>query len=398
MKKITLVAFLCAMIMAPSVNAQEVAKVQDPSQGYLLNRFQDNWFISAEAGAGVFFSHGDKDLKFGKRITPSFNLSVGKWFSPIIGLRLGADVYKAKGLTEHGIGMTNTANGNMFEQKFWQVGPAADVLVNVTNWWCGYHPGRVYNAVVYAGFDAHFALVKGAKGNDKWGRVSSNFGARVGLLNTFALSKQVDFLLDLRVDLAQAEADGPGYKRFNGYGTVMAGFAYKFKKRTWSQPEVTVMPEVVSKYSDAEGDALVARLQAADGRISSLESQLKAALNRPTTEVAQVVSNNSLATVYFPIGSSKLSGANAAIVRAAARAMKQTDKKYVVTGWADSYTGTAKVNDNIRANRANAIVKLLMKNGVKKDQITVNQGSGNLTSYGKPCANLDRAVTILEAE
>ena len=59
MKKIALIAALCAM-MVPSLNAQEVTYVEDPAQGYLLNNFKDNWFIQAEAGAGVLMSPNDK--------------------------------------------------------------------------------------------------------------------------------------------------------------------------------------------------------------------------------------------------------------------------------------------------------------------------------------------------
>lgn len=395
MKKITLLA-LCALFVAPFVSAQEVTYVEDPAQGYLQNKFKDNWFISAEAGAGVLISKYDSGLDFGKRITPSFNLSFGKWFSPIVGLRLGADVYKAKGMTEHGKFITPGAEGSLVEQKFWQMGPSADVLINLTNWWCGYHPGRVYNAVFYAGFAAHCEMAKVAGTtpgeSESWKYQGTNFGTRFGLLNTFALSKQVDFLLDIRGDLAQINADATGTK-FNGYVTVMAGFAYKFKKREWNAPTVPVCPEY--KYTDAEGDALVARLQAADAKISSLEQQLKACMNRPV-EVKEVKSvAGPMATVYFPINSSKVNVANTAILKAVANVMKaDTSKKYVITGWADSYTGTTKINDKLREARANAIAKMLKKSGVKADQIEVKTDVQNLTDFGSKAASLDRAVTI----
>ena len=60
MKKATLLAFAFAMFAgAQSIVAQEPAEnvqyVSDPSQGVLLNRMQDNWFITAEGGALIFF-------------------------------------------------------------------------------------------------------------------------------------------------------------------------------------------------------------------------------------------------------------------------------------------------------------------------------------------------------
>ncbi len=56
MKKATFIAAACALVLgAQSLAAQEVAQevtyTTDPSQGILMNRMQDNWFITAEGGA-----------------------------------------------------------------------------------------------------------------------------------------------------------------------------------------------------------------------------------------------------------------------------------------------------------------------------------------------------------
>ncbi len=395
MKKITLIALFCALFMAPSVNAQEVTYVEDPAQGYLMNRFQDNWFITAEGGAGMMFSSGDKELKFGKRITPTFNVAFGKWFSPIIGLRAGVQMYKEKGATlANGLGITSTAvKNNYFEQKFWSVGPAVDVLVNVTNWWCGYHPGRVYNAIVYGGASTHWTMAKDA--SDKWKNNGVNLGVQAGLLNTFAVSPQVDLLLDLRANLDQNRPDG-SRRKVSVFGQVMAGITYKFKKREWNAPTVPVCPEY--KYTDAEGDALVARLQAADAKIASLEQQLKACLNRPAAKATVASVDAPLATIYFPIGVSKVSREGSMIAKAAANAMKESNEKYVVTGYADNYTGGTKINDSLRKARANNIAKILKKAGVASDNLEVTTNNDNLTTFGAKSAPMDRAVTITNAK
>ena len=100
MKKITLMALACAMFMVPSLaNAQEVTYVEDPAQGYTFNRFQDNWFIEALGGAGVMMSKWDGNQDFKDRIGWKGNLFIGKWFSPIIGVRVGGEFNQMKGLT-----------------------------------------------------------------------------------------------------------------------------------------------------------------------------------------------------------------------------------------------------------------------------------------------------------
>ena len=210
---------------------------------------------------------------------------------------------------------------------------------------------------------------------------------RFSYLNTFAISKQVDVLLELEYDLNQMSLNGD---HFDSHIGIMAGFAYKFKKRTWSAPIVPVCP--TWKYTDAEGDALVARLQAADAKITDLENQLKACLNRPMPTAT--VKEGPLATVYFPINSSRIAGTNVVVVKAIANAMAETDAKYTVTGWADNYTGTADFNDELRKARANSVAKMLERNGVDADKMTINTDNNNLTGYGAKSASLDRAVTI----
>ena len=55
MKKSLLLAFGCAMLAGTAVaqNAQEVTYVEDPAQGYLFNKFSDNWFIQGEGGVSA---------------------------------------------------------------------------------------------------------------------------------------------------------------------------------------------------------------------------------------------------------------------------------------------------------------------------------------------------------
>ena len=262
-------------------------------------------------------------------------------------------------------------------------------LYNLTNWWCGYKPNRMYNGIFTAGFGVNTSFAKyGVRSQGyKWKYQQAYMNVRFSYLNTFAISKQVDVLLELEYDLNQMSLNGD---HFDSHIGIMAGFAYKFKKRTWSAPIVPVCP--TWKYTDAEGDALVARLQAADAKITDLENQLKACLNRPMPTAT--VKEGPLATVYFPINSSRIAGTNVVVVKAIANAMAETDAKYTVTGWADNYTGTADFNDELRKARANSVAKMLERNGVDADKMTINTDNNNLTCYGAKSASLDRAVTI----
>lgn len=404
MKKITFLALACAMFMGSSAaNAQEVTYVEDPAQGYLFNRFQDNWFIEAEGGAGVMMSKYDAKQDFGKRIGWKANLAVGKWFSPLLGVRLGAEINQMKGVAASSAAIGYRANGTAVAgyqpQQFNNIGGFGDVMLNVTNWWCGYHPGRVYNAIFYAGLGVHWVYERADQGRGNWkyspnDEHSRNFSARVGLLNTFAVSKHVNILLDLRFDELQEHVDGIGERTWVEYPSVLLGLSYKFNKTDWKAPTVPVCPTY--KYTDAEGDALVARLQAANDKIADLEKQLRDCLNKKPVE--QKAEEGPLATIYYPIGKSYITGVQKKVVNAVSEVMKNEDSNYVLTGWADNYTGSSAINTKLRKDRVAGVKKALEANGVASSRLDAQINDGNLTNFGAKCASLDRAVTINRAK
>ena len=399
MKKIALIVALCSMLV-PSLKAQEVTYVEDPAQGYLFNKFKDNWFVQGEIGGNVLLGPNDSKVEsFGDRIGYAFQLSVGKWFSPIIGARLGADAYLAKGAARglgNDLGLRPDLDKaeNAITQNAWNFGPTGDVLINLTNWWCGYKPNRVYNGILYLGAGVNFVTAKDPR-EDKWSfdyADSHNLSVRLGLLNKFAVSKRVDILLDLRCDLVQEHFDTE--KTRNLYAAALVGLGYNFGKTEWKAPITAVCP--TWKYTDAEGDALAARLQAAEAKIADLEKQLRDCLNRKPEVVEK--DDAPLATIYYPIGKSKITGVNTKIVNAVANLMKESDKNYVLTGWADNYTGSDKINAKLRKDRVNGVKKALVKKGVKADRLDAQINDGNLTKFGAKSASLDRAVTINEAK
>ena len=137
MKKFTLLAFAC-LLLASSASAED----------YAINRMRDNWFIEGMGGAGVMMSRFDAKAKFGERIGMKANLAVGKWFSPVFGVRIGGEFNQMRGaITRDGmahggfIGAYTDklyGDGKAFKQKFNNVGIFGDAMVNVTNWLCGY--------------------------------------------------------------------------------------------------------------------------------------------------------------------------------------------------------------------------------------------------------------------
>lgn len=73
------------------------------------------------------------------------------------------------------------------------------------------------------------------------------------------------------------------------------------------------------------------------------------------------------------------------------------NKNFVLTGWADTYTGTDAINARLREKRAQGVKDLLVRKGVAADRLTTKSGEGNRMGEGREYVSLDRAVTIEEA-
>ncbi|MBQ9077793.1 MAG: OmpA family protein [Muribaculaceae bacterium] len=412
MKKSTFLALVCALFIGQSVMAQdakEITYVEDPSQGYLFNKFSDNWFVTAEGGAGVYLSPNDSGRDFLDRWSPAASVYVGKWFSPIIGLRLGVNWLQTKGLANvsdptgaPGIEWDENTIDGEYKQKFNHVGPVFDVMLNLTNWWCGYKPGRIYNCIFYAGAGDYWTFAKKYEqvsanvfDKDGWEEINDRvLTFRAGLINSFNVSKQVQLSLDLRFSGIDNHVDEDGLRWNKTSYDLQAylGVTYLFKKREWNAPIVPVCPE------PENCDAILARLQAADAKIAELEQQLKACLERPV-EKEIIEEKAPLATIYYPINVSKLTRKDINVLTAVAEVMKDNpDQKYVLTGWADNYTGNDQINTRLRKNRAAGVEKQLIKCGVPASQLETTINHNNLVDLGEKYQALGRAVTIEEAE
>ncbi len=385
---------------AQSIVAQEPAEnvqyVSDPSQGVLLNRMQDNWFITAEGGANIYFSHKSIHRDLSDRFSPAASIYAGKWFTPVFGARAGVTWMQLKGLAD-GPDFMGTLKydyrpDGFYKQRTQEIGPVFDLMVNLTNWWCGYKPNRVYNASVYVGAGALWTI---SHQDGSWKNAHNILlNLRAGLINTFNVSKQVALSLDIRWTGIDGLQNVPRKNWNEKYSDLSAfiGVTYKFKNREWNAPVVPVYPE------PENCEPIRARLAAANERIDELERALRDCLNRPVETT--VVNEGPLATVYYTIGVSRLSRENQRVVKAVAAQMnsdKYANTNFVLTGWADNYTGTEAINARLRAKRAEGVKDLLVRSGVDASRLSVAENSGNRMGEGDQFVALDRAVTIEEA-
>lgn len=403
MKKSAILSLACAALM--SVNSAfaavpEIVYVEDPAQGYTFNRFKDNWFLTAEGGVNVVMGKTDKVLPFKDRIaSPAFGLQVGKWFSPIMGFRGGVTYLGQRGAsnTENAYGLTADANGYQMYDGYYkthvgQLGVNFDAMLNVTNWWCGYKPNRVYNFIAYVGGASYFGFQHkiGKEGNDGWNsdRFDTSLALRAGIINSFNVSKQVALSLDIRYTAVSANKEPKEYNRINDNVAALIGVTYLFNNRTWNAPIVPVIPVI------EDCDPIKARLAECEGRLQDTQRKLDECLRRPmpkAPEAAPCIQN--LATVYYRIGSANVNATDRNVLKSVANTIKNSGEKYVITGYADNYTGTDAVNARLRTRRAENVKKILVANGVDASKLEVTTNATDRFG-GKANVYLDRCVTI----
>ena len=396
MKKSVLLALAALTLGGATATAQEVTYEPDCSQGYLLNRNRDNWFITAQGGTTLIMAEHDIKAPLKDRWGGAAALYLGKWVSPVMGFRFGANWIMPKGATtadgEFRKMNASAWDNGYYPEKYMGLGPEFDMLIDITNWWCGYKPDRVYNLVLHGGAGAYWTWARNySQSSDPkigWHRAHNTIMfVNAGLQNNFRLSKVVDLFFDVQYTLIDFK---PGCDHDL---SIQAGLTFNLGKTEWDCPVTAVCP--TWKYTDAEGDALVAKLAAQDKKIKNLEDELDACLKRPTQKV---VDCEGLVTVYYPINQYGLAAREKTVLKSVASVMKESNKKYVLTGYADSYTGTDEINARLREARVDGVYNYLISQGVDPSQLEKKTDAENLTDLGPQAAPLDRAVTVRYAE
>jgi len=354
----------------------------------ITNLFWDNWFIGAGAGAQIYFGDHNRQMDFGDRLTPNFELYLGKWFSPGIGVRAGVAGLKAVGATQnqsYATGEIYDASQNLEKQEYKYYHIHTDVLFNLTNIFSGYQKDRFYTVSPYAGL-GWIQITDEPKDDD--------VTASVGVFNTFRLGKAVDLTLDVRGSAVKDRLDGEeGGRKGEGILAASVGLVYKFEKRDWDKPKTTTI-----SYDEVQLDALRDRVNALEQDNDALRKQLADAKSSTITDVQ--VKDRILAApilVTFPINKATVSNEARVNLGFFADVIKEgnPDVVYKLTGYADKGTGTPAINNRLSKARAEAIYNVLVNEfGVSPSQLEVShEGGVENMFYDDP--RLSRAVITI---
>lgn len=366
------------------VHGQTMEKDAINMKSVETNSFWSNWFISGSGGIQTYFGDNDKKANFGKRISPAVDFSLGKWFTPGMGLRLSYSGLSAKGVSyENGAYSTGKKNSKgLYEQKWDMMYLHGDVMFNLTDMFCGYKE-RVYSAIPYIGFGWLHSYDRPR---------NNEFAANIGFINRFRLSNAWDINLEARAMMTKDDFDGQiGGKKYEGMVSVLAGFTYKFPIRGWKRAEVRTISTGISM---DDMNRIQEQLRNQQDRTRKLENDL--AVER--AKKGEVVVEKQLAVapriIIFPIGKSTVSKEERVNIGYMAKAIKATDKVFTVCGYADNTTGSEVTNERLSKARAEVVRDILINEfDVPASQLKVEY-KGGVDNMFYDDATLSRAVIV----
>lgn len=398
------VAAVAVMAMAAWSGAQASAQENGNRENgkvvrgpYLTNRFGDNWFIGVGGGINLFGDGGYKPA-----VTPAVDVTVGKWITPSVGVRVGYQgVTGAEwSKTPSVLGGILDPDKDLYKQRFGVAYVHADALWNVSNAWSGYKETRFWNFVPYA----HTGILAtyNRKGEAKYRDLE--FAAGVGLLNNLRLSNRLNLTLDLRGILVNGRHHA-GKGGASGEISATLGLSVNLGRTNWSRLSSYHNPADADKVAAAEASAAAlaaankaleaekAKLAKANAALAAENEDLK---NRPVETKEVVVPSTVEAGVvsgafYFELGSATLSDSELARLDSYMQANNIASLPAIyLTGSADTKTGSIKHNLYLAQQRVNNVKDLLVKKyGVPADKIVVRHGA-----VESALPELDRAVMI----
>ena len=364
MKKILLV------LAFAGVSAASMAQDQTLKYSVATNSFWSNWFVQANVGFDAFYSNQEKGLGYSKSPFKSFrsnvspSIAIGKWFTPGIGLRT-----KATGIWGRSVGSEDAKTNAI---KFLNL--QEQVMFNLSNMFCGYNPNRVWNFIPYVGV----GVIRNFDANE------NGHAGSIGILNTWKLSRRLALNFDVNFNLSDDDLEGQvfGHDKYatsiptsDRYFAAEVGLTLNLGKTVgWNNvPDV----DAIRMAYESQIDALNGELDNANGEIDRLNNLIK---NHKCPEAKTVTVKEVTAapvSVFFNIGSAKVASKKDLVnLQGLADAAKTNNKTLVVTGSADSKTGSAAFNQKLSEKRAETVKAELVKMGVAESQIEVKAIGG----------------------
>lgn len=398
-KTITAVAAAAGMLLIPTgfAQAQDVVAVEETviteqeveCKDHYSSSWRDNWYI--QLGAGMQIPYVDKaarSVDHKHHITAVYNLGVGHWFSPYLGLRFSGYYGKAH-YDYKSYNSMQMANLNF------------DIQWDMLNSIAGVNSDRAFSIIPYFGVGGMYTWDhKGANGNipDGEGNVKTKewmLPVSAGIQLRFRLCEYVDFFAEARgmfvADNFNSVAVGdPIECDFS----VIGGLSFNIGGRNFERYNPCDYLGYINNLNNQVND-LRGELATTAAALAAAEAQLPCP---EVTEAVVVEQAPLMSTVRFRINSAVISDEEAVNVYNTAQWMKANpDAVVVVQGYADKDTGTSSYNMELSQRRCQAVVdELTQKYGISSDRLVMKANGSDVQPY--EVNNWNRIVIFTQPE
>lgn len=400
-----------------ALNATDQEVVKGPQGvGWVRSHFLDDWFLQTQGGGQLYYGTDDRQGPFGDRLTGNIEFQAGRRIFPMFGFRFGAGMGYARGfltkekynnylITTGGNGQCGTdANGTSLGGYYWDYNN--DLLIQKWKYWYfgadifldlaifrgteNYNPFRRWNHILYTGVHTKFAKSEEDTKNHR-------SEAHIGYICKLNLDTNWSIYADVRGSAIERLFDREWISSIesSGFGTdkvfnFQIGVMYKFHIRT--EEERHTFTERQKREIDQQVRTISTRVRRADTvytvsrfdttmhyEIKNIDSpdmqrtkdSLLSAIdernrrNQQAWEEAlkEILLNQLLPyeMVFFELDKWDILPEEEMKIEKMARIMKAyPNDKFILTGSADSKTGTVKRNEFLSHQRADVVYNILV--------------------------------------
>ena len=362
--------------------------------------FKPHWFVQPQVGVGYHVG----EAKFSKLLSPAAQLSVGRQFSPVFGLRLGASGWQARNWQAHPVA----------EYKWNYVQANLDATVSLTNLIWGWNADRKWNVYGLAGVGLNIAFKnddanKLAAQNESagipalanggfeklWDGTKLLPAGRLGAGIEYALSERVALGLEYNANVLPDKWNSKKGKNDNmdWQQNLLVGVKIALGK---TRKHITIKepaPVVEQPKPVVEEKKPTAVVEKKPTTVVTEKKPTAVVAEKKPEPVVEKVPEMPEVKVYFAVSSSKLTPTEAEKLQPVVDYLKKYGKRNVVISGYASTDGKKAYNQRLSERRAKAVERWLIDNGIDAARIKA-EGKGEVDFGSRKESRAAATVTI----